>query len=560
MHRRRDFLRCSALAAGGLALGPAFWRKALDQASATPGPGPYGPLGAADANGLMLPEGFTSRVVARGGAPVGASDYDWHVFSDGAATYPTPDGGWILVSNSEAPARLGGGASAIRFAPNGAIQAAYRILAGTDANCAGGLTPWGTWLSCEEVDRGRVWECDPAGVHPAVVRPAVGVFKHEAACVDPVGQRAYLTEDESPAGLYRFSPARYPDLGVGTLEIATGTAPGPITWVPVPDPLFTGGRRTFEQVPGATRFRRGEGIWFDSGFVYVATTSDDRVYAYDTSRETIEVIYDGDALGDVAPLHEVDNLTVHPASGDIFAAEDSDNLELCVLTVDREIAPFARLTGSQQDTSEVTGPAFNPDGTRLYLSSQRAFAVGAVYEVSGPFRRTRTPPRMPVVDPQRGVRPPGDDDGPAAPSVPTTGTGVTPAGPGVVPLRLRGPRRLRLATMRRSGLIATLRVDEPGAYEIALVAGFARSAARRTRAVGARRTIVLARARRTVRGPGELRVRLRLSPAALRALRKRPRSLRASLRARQLSGRRAGRRVTLPIALTVPRRRRRRAR
>jgi len=523
----------------------------------------------------MLPQGFTSRVVAQGQTPTSPSGYPWHVFSDGAATYPTPDGGWILVSNSETPSAFGGGASAMRFARDGEIQDAYRILGGTENNCAGGLTPYGTWLSCEETDRGRVWECDPAGKHPAVVREAMGVFKHEAACVDQRGRRAYLTEDNGSSGFYRFTPPRYPFFGAGTLEIATGTVPGRIAWVPIPDPLFTGDKSTFAQVPEAIRFRRGEGIWFDSGFVYVATTSDDRVYVYDTSTETIEVLYDGAALGDVAPLHDVDNLTVHPASGDLFAGEDNDNLELCVLTVDRQIAPFARLSGVQHQaataipglpdsdadsaTSEVTGPAFNPDGTRLYFSSQRAFGVGAIYEVSGPFRRVRTPPAMQVVNPATGVRPPRDGD--VLPEPPLGDLGPTPAGKGVRPLRLLAKPRLPLAAARRRGLIATLEVDSPGTYEIALVANFTPARIRRgKRPRGRRRTVVLARARRTVRAPGTVRLRLVLAPAALRALRNRPETLRASLRARQLKGVGRGRRVTVPVALTVPPRSRRRGR
>ena len=157
---RRQLIVSGALAAGALAGSPRLLREAL-AAPARAGVSPYGPLGAPDANGLMLPPGFSSRELARGLSQV--AGYPWPVFPDGQATFSTTDGGWILVTNSESLAPAGAGTSAIRFGPDGAIASAYRILGGTNLNCAGGPTPWGTWLSCEEHDAGLVWECDPAG-------------------------------------------------------------------------------------------------------------------------------------------------------------------------------------------------------------------------------------------------------------------------------------------------------------------------------------------------------------------------------------------------------------
>src|SRR5918999_2879241 len=136
---RRQLLGTGLAGAAALALGPSFWQSALAarrRASASA----YGALQAADANGLMLPPGFRSRLIARANEPV--AGYPWHIFSDGQATFATDDGGWILVSNSESLAAVGAGSSAIRFAPGGEIEAAYRILGGTNANCAGGSTPW----------------------------------------------------------------------------------------------------------------------------------------------------------------------------------------------------------------------------------------------------------------------------------------------------------------------------------------------------------------------------------------------------------------------------------
>ena len=185
---RRTFLKTAVLGGTAFTIGAAAWPRVFS--SAAGGPGPYGTLGAADANGWQLPTGFTSRVVATTGLPVLPSTYLWHLSPDGGATFATGDGGWIYVSNSEV--ELVGGAGMVRFDAAGQVVDARRVLSGTSRNCAGGPNPWGTWSSCEETSTGRVWECDPAGVAPAVVAPALGAFNHEAAAVDPVRHHVYL--------------------------------------------------------------------------------------------------------------------------------------------------------------------------------------------------------------------------------------------------------------------------------------------------------------------------------------------------------------------------------
>ncbi len=263
---RRRLLRSGLLAATAVSFGPQFWRNAMAATGdrlAQAGPGPYGPLLPPDANGIELPKGFSSRLIARSGRSVAGTGYTFPVFPDGQATYATPDGGWILVTNSEVP--LVGGASAIRFDRDGEIADAYRILGGTSTNCAGGPTPWGTWLSCEEVEGGRVWECDPTGARRAVVHEAMGVFKHEAACVDPAEQVVYLTEDIGGGGLYRFTPTDYPDLSDGLLEIACDGGGGRVAWNVVPNLAGGSGEPTREQVAGSLKFARGEGSGSTTG-------------------------------------------------------------------------------------------------------------------------------------------------------------------------------------------------------------------------------------------------------------------------------------------------------
>lgn len=387
VYRRREFVRTAAGAAGAAGLGIAFWRGVLadeedSAAAATEAESAYGRRLAPDANGLRLPKGFRSRVIARGGEEVAGTGYAWHPLSDGAATFATAGGGWILVSNSET---LDGGASAIRFDRRGRIESAYRILAGTTQNCSGGATPWGTWLSCEEVGEGRVWECDPAGRERAVVRPALGVFKHEAAAVDPQRGHVYLTEDVVDGCLYRFAPDRARDLRAGQLDVALVGPGGRVRWRRVPDPSARL-RDTRTQVSGAARFKRAEGIWFDDGVVYVATTADHRVHAYDTRSGRIEVIYDGLASRS-APLLRVDQMTASRA-GEIFVCEDlaTSEIDIGVIERGRRAGRFLTATGPEHEGSELTGVTFDPSGRRMYFSSQRAREDGAVYEVTGPFR------------------------------------------------------------------------------------------------------------------------------------------------------------------------------
>lgn len=341
-----------------------------------------------DSNGLRLPPGFTSRVIARTGQRVEGSEYEWHPLPDGGATFATSDGGWIYVSNSEmprVPPSLKGGVGAVRFSREGRIVSAYRILDDTSINCAGGPTPWNTWLSCEEFSYGRVYECDPWGELPAVPRPALGVFKHEAAAVDPVNAHVYLTEDESDGRLYRFVPARrtalgHPDLSEGTLEVAEVTGEM-VRWHPVPDPGFTGEVPTREQVAESTRFRGGEGVWYHEGTVFFSTKGDDKVHAYDIARARITVIYDR-ATHTTPPLRGVDNLTVS-CCGDVLVAEDGGTMQVVAILPTGEVRPLVQVVG--HDGSEITGPAFDPSGTRLYFSSQRGPMGGWTFEVEGPF-------------------------------------------------------------------------------------------------------------------------------------------------------------------------------
>ncbi|WP_053646505.1 MULTISPECIES: alkaline phosphatase PhoX [unclassified Streptomyces] len=381
---RRGFLRGAVIGTSAAAFGGSLWHGAAFAAPAQPGAGPYGALGTADANGIQLPAGFTSRVIARSGQTVTGTSYTWHSAPDGGACFV--DGtGWIYVSNSEV--NPSGGASAVRFNAAGTITGAYRILSGTRQNCAGGATPWNTWLSCEEVSLGYVYESNPWG-GTAYRRDAMGRFKHEAAAADPVRRAIYLTEDETDGCFYRFLPTTWGNLSSGTLQVfkASTAASGTFTWQNVPDPDGSP-TVTRNQVSGAKRFNGGEGCYYANDTVWFTTKGDNRVWQVNLAAGTYELAYDDSLVSGGAPLTGVDNVT-GTSSGDLYVAEDGGNMEICVITPDDVVAPFLRING--QSGSEITGPAFSPDGRRLYFSSQRgtsgSSSGGITYEVTGPFR------------------------------------------------------------------------------------------------------------------------------------------------------------------------------
>ena len=384
---RRRFLQGAALLGAGALVGgrPVF-------ASRSVAGGPYGALQPVNSDGLQLPTGFRSRLLAVSGQTVPGTKYTWHFSPDGGACMARPGGGWVYISNGE-PSNGGGGVGVIAFDATGKIVDGYSILHGTNRSCSGGVTPWGTYLSGEENGAaGRVFECDPLQAGQGVHRPALGAFGHEMSVVDPRSGAIYLMEDHEVGRLYRFLPTTPGDLTAGQLYAASVTN-GRVKWVPV---SATAPERSATTTP----FGGGEGICLLNGSLYYTTKLDVKVWRLELATRQLSVFYDH-AATPTASLDAVDNVAAHVGSGDLFVCEDGGNLELGLLTTvgERTVSPFLRFVG--HDQSEVTGVAFSPAGDRLYVSSQRGTdgVTGRTYEISGPFRhlpRRRLPqPRGP---------------------------------------------------------------------------------------------------------------------------------------------------------------------
>ncbi len=388
---RRRFLGQATGAAFGASVSLSFFNRSLvGGAGNLTGDGRYGPLNLPDANGIRLPDGFTSRLLATARQTVPGTTFTWRSNADGGACFAHPAGGWVYVANHERT-NANGGVSALRFDAHGTLIDSYSILSGTNRNCSGGPTPWNTYLSCEESGAGgQVWECDPFTPSEGVVRPLLGSCNHEAAVVDPATGAVYLTEDQYVGRLYRFTPTVPGQLDAGVLAAASvdltniSAQSAPVTWHPV-------STTEPDRSSNTTEFRGGEGAWIHRGRLLFGTKYDKRVWEIDLAAQRLRLVHDCLAHPTLA-LDDVDAVVVHENSGDIFVAEDSGNMQLCVIEErdDSSVAVSAFLQFVGHDTSEVTGVAFDPSGTRLYISSQRGVdgaGNGVTFEVSGPFGR-----------------------------------------------------------------------------------------------------------------------------------------------------------------------------
>ncbi|MFF4103672.1 alkaline phosphatase PhoX [Streptomyces sp. NPDC001903] len=424
----------------------------------------YGPLLADPAGLLALPAGFSYRVITHSGVTTLDSGESTPSNHDGTAAFEGHRGVTLLVNNHELKGKrtdwahpvplteglvydpgAAGGCTVVEVRRGGEV-AEWVGVAGTSTNCAGGATPWDTWLTCEETedlagkngmtkDHGYVFEVDPhdrrANRDPKPVK-AFGRYAHEAVVIDPRHGHAYLTEDASgPNGLlYRWTPPSgfrhgrgklrtlAADAGVlaaakcfdsagrfvDDLSRATkiGTVYG-VDWVTVPDrdARTVSVRKQFGE-GAVTRARKLEGMWWADGGTYFVSSyareespgaaHDGQVWFYDPKRRTIRLTVVLGVNADPAKdgsYDGPDNITVSPYGGLVIAEDGSGLQHLFGATESGRTYPLARNelnmgTAQEPEYSEFTGVCFSPDGRTLYANIQDP---GIMLAITGPWRR-----------------------------------------------------------------------------------------------------------------------------------------------------------------------------
>ena len=415
------------------------------------GSGPNRPDLVPDPAGVLdLPPGFRYRVISRTGDPMD----DGFVVPgnhDGMAAFAGPAGRTLLVRNHELTARntdigpfgadgallgrldpalvydmgcMGGTTTLVFDTREQRLEEHFLSLTGTLRNCAGGPTPWNSWVSSEEAvdragpgrqrDHGYNFEVPAAAggpVSPVALRE-MGRFNHEAIAVDPASGVVYETEDRPDSLLYRFIPNRPGELARGgrlqalrLLDIAAADTtnrgevrigvgmPLEVDWVDLDDvEAPRDDLRLQGASKGAATFARGEGIWFAPGRIYFAATSGGEnragqiwMYRPSPAEGTPGESADRGSLtlflepNDVDVLENADNLTVAPW-GDIIICEDGpDDNWVRGATPEGQLYSLAR---NAMNDSEFAGATFSPDQTTLFVNIQRP---GMTLAITGPW-------------------------------------------------------------------------------------------------------------------------------------------------------------------------------
>jgi secreted PhoX family phosphatase len=391
---------------------------------------------------LELPEGFRYLTLGWTGDTMddGRRVPPLH---DGMAAFAGANGRVVLVRNHEigpgAPLgaaayddKAGGGTTTTVFDPVAEKVVSTRAsLAGTVRNCAGGATPWGSWLTCEEtvlgpgeaqnplpLQHGYIFEVPHDGVSDAKPIKAMGCFVHEAIAIDPRSGIVYETQDRAQAGLYRYVPTTKGRLadggrlqmlavdgrrGLDTSRLQRSGITYDIHWVDIAEPdrphVSAGagyGMGVLQQGldRGGAIFSRLEGATFGDGKLYVTATDGGdakmgQVWEVDPRRERLRLVFESPGA---LVLNMPDNLTVSPRGG--LAICEDGTATPCVhgLTRDGRIFRFARnniklenarngITGDFSQR-EFAGATYSPDGKWLFFNAQ---TPGITFAVTGPW-------------------------------------------------------------------------------------------------------------------------------------------------------------------------------
>lgn len=450
MRTRRDFLRSGLGSFGTLAALGSFQLRAMaGESTKSLGYGAIKPV-ADETTGLellQLPEGFRYQSFGWTGDDM-ADGRKTPSVHDGMAVVKEQDGIITLIRNHEVEAfgrsiaepeksydsRAGGGCTTVRFDANSEqFIDAWASLSGTVRNCAGGPTPWGTWLSCEETtngpgaeqngvrfgyeqDHGYIFEVPSEGISDARPLTEMGRFWHEAIAVDPATSIVYETEDRNTSGFYRFLPNEKAKLSsggrlqmaklAGNSETRMGQKVGQkfdVTWVDIHDPtrphspgttdtlgVFTQG---LEQ--GGAIFGRLEGCAHHGGSIFITATiggdaQKGQVWKYTPSDETIELLYESPGEN---VLDMPDNLTVSPRGG-LVLCEDGHHKpqRMHGLTQSGQLFRFAAnnivLKGEKNGFKgdfrgqEWAGATFSANGKWLFANLQDP---GVTFAITGPW-------------------------------------------------------------------------------------------------------------------------------------------------------------------------------
>ena len=454
---RRDFLGASAAGGLGIVLAGSVDAIAGPAIAATRTAVGYGPLVKDPAGILSLPRGFSYKIVAQAGGTLLETGEPTPADHDGMGCFSSASGSTLVnnheISGSEAPGvppldglvydpGARGGTTNIDVDSDGRRIREYVSLAGTSTNCAGGKTPWNTWLTCEETEakaggvlqrnHGYVFEVDAfdrAANRNPVPLTFLGRYAHEAVSVDPRAHVIYETEDATaPNGLYyRWVPPAGFRGGKGALrrlagasggatagrlqamscyhgsrhiaDLSEATRPGTrykVRWVDVPDrdATTTSVRKQFSN-DQVTRSRKLEGAWWGDGGAYFvasfARTSDGSVRAHDgqvwhydpdSESVTLKTIFGVNPEPGSDTVDGPDNITVSPYGG-VILAEDGEGIQHLVgVTAEGKAYLLAR---NEHNESEFTGPTFSADGRVLFACIQSG--PGYVFAITGPWGR-----------------------------------------------------------------------------------------------------------------------------------------------------------------------------